>query len=609
MKKLVSVILAVCFIFTSVSAFALTGDEIFKEYTNCDAHMKMSLRLEQYPEMLLDELQDDFVDIKKLIDGLNDTGYEADVKLNSNEDFTKMTMAANTNFSLPLVFNDKLKIGVDASMDMWLDMDISDFSNLKYKVIYLTPASNKYIYIDNAFEFAKFDEFQYEEMKKAFDFAVDKDFRDRINEIIKKNSKLDVSLDKITMTIDAHGIKNTVADFLELLWEKEILKGVDTVKLAEIKAMVLAFPVEEDTLITTECTFKNGEISFEKSRMDICLDINKINEYVNKLSNTEPESVIDGDARVKFSFDIECVYNSVNKPVEITLPELTDANSINIAKMNQYQPGEYVPDEFCHDKIYRINFNSGEETDIQNVRIPAENVFGDLGMYDYAYNCTQVDSLEIKKGWWKDDISIKEDSSEFIRNGETIPLSVPFDTFEEGFTISQIEEIFGLKYGGIASYDYEYDEVRIFFDNPDYVAPVYEFKEQPNTINTWRAVAINKEGYTGYRKSDIMFDFKEVIEGFAVEESDVVNANGNINFRFYNRYITFTPGSNVIIVDGKEIAIDKPVEEIEGGFLVSCDFVEKAFDCTLEFVHFDSTDEGEESWFRFRNNSFVHIDW
>ena len=103
MKKLVSVILAVCFIFTSVSAFALTGDEIFKEYTNCDAHMKMSLRLEQYPEMLLDELQDDFVDIKKLIDGLNDTGYEADVKLNSNEDFTKMTVGANADFSLPLV--------------------------------------------------------------------------------------------------------------------------------------------------------------------------------------------------------------------------------------------------------------------------------------------------------------------------------------------------------------------------------------------------------------------------------------------------------------------------------------------------------------------------
>lgn len=610
MKKVFAVVLTFCLIFSSVSAFALTGDEIFKEYTNYDAHLKMSMKLEQYPQALVDEFQDDFFDIKKFIEGFNDTGYEADVKLNANEDFTKMTANANADLSFPLMFNDRLEIGVNASTNMWLDMDVSDFSNLKYKVIYLTPASNKYMYIDNAFEFAKFDEYQYEELKKAFDFAVDKGFRDKINEIIKKNSKLDVSSDKITLTVDAKGIKSIVADFLELLWEKEILKGVDTVKLAEIKAMVLAFPVEEDTVITTECTYKNGEISFEKSHMDICLDINKINEYVNKLSNVESEIVIDGDARVKLSFDVECVYNSVNKPLEITLPDLTDENSIDLTEMGQYQADEYIPEEFHHDKWYNIHFDMSEEDgDIHNVKIPGKNVLNGLGMYGYSYEISKQDLLDIKKGWWKDDISIKENSSEFIRNGETIPLSVPFNTFEEGFTIAQIEEIFRLKYDRVLSYDYEYGEIEISFENPDFVAPVYEIKERPNTIETWRSVTVQNDGYTGYKKSDIKLDFKKVIEGFAIEESDVVNANGNINFRFYNRYITFTPGSNVIIVDGEEVTIDKPVEEIEGGFLVSCDFVEKAFNCTLESVYFISIDEREVSRFKFTNNSFVHIDW
>lgn len=610
MKKAITFILMICFMITSVSAFALTGEEIFEEYTNYDAQVKMSLRLEEFPEQLLDSLNNDFVDVKVLLDGLMSTGYQADVKVNSSDDFKKMTMYMNTDFSVPLNFNERLKVGVDASADMWIDMDLRDVSDLKYKIVYLTPVNKKYMYIDNVFEFPKSDEQMYEEMKKVFDFASDKDFRDKAKSIVKKNSKITVSGNRISVITDASGIKNLIADFMDLLMEKEILKGVDTVSLAGIKAMILAFPLDKETMINAEYTYKNGELSLSKSTIDVCFDVNEVTAYTNKLSGMEETEKIDGESRVKFGYDIECVYNSVNKPVEITVPELTLQNSIDITKMmNQGYTDEYVPEEFNHSRSYTVSFYADNTEDIKNLKIPAEYVFDGLEMYRYSYELEKADSLNIKKGWWKDDITIKENSAQVILGEKTIELSEPFTTFEEGFTIAQIEEIFNLRYDGVRSYNYEYGEFDIVFDNPDYVPPVYETEEHRNTIDSWRYVYVDSQGNTGYNKEKIILDFKDVIKGFAVEENAVVNANGNINFNFYNRYITFTPGSNVIIVNGKEIPINIPVAEVDGRYLVSCDFVEKAFNCSLRRIVFNTVEEGEVSILCFANNSYVYFDW
>ena len=149
----------------------------------------------------------------------------------------------------------------------------------------------------------------------------------------------------------------------------------------------------------------------------------------------------------------------------------------------------------------------------------------------------------------------------------------------------------------------------ITFKNPDYVPYVYNKPYIPNTIDSWISVSVIVPEYVGHNKDAMMIDFRKVTEAFAVEESSVVNANGSINFNFYNRYITFTPGSDVIVVNGESIKIDKPVEEIEGSFKVSCDFVEKAFNCRLVRMFFDSYVSEVQSTLAFDNNSYMHIDW
>lgn len=164
MKKILAGILAGGMIFQA-TAFADNLTEVAElmaaEYTSATVNFEMAFTLNK-PMEFLGKMQDyydedsyfymgsDAADYQMLAESLFNSTANATVKVNASDDYKKIDMQMQGEFTLPMQINESWKLSNDMKFGMWMGMDFSSPEDFKYEMTMKMPFSRKYIHFDYA---------------------------------------------------------------------------------------------------------------------------------------------------------------------------------------------------------------------------------------------------------------------------------------------------------------------------------------------------------------------------------------------------------------------------------------------------------------------------
>lgn len=599
MKKFFALFVCICVFMSSVSVYALSSEDLLREYNSMEIKASSSLRLNQ-PLKVLDNLSYDDGATRGIMEGLLSSSSEDTCRFSLSEDNKKFSMYLESTDFIPINIGENLKLDIKTKSKLWIQGDFSDSQAPVIKFVMLMPTEKKYLYVDNIFEWDEIkdeDDPVFNVIKAIAIKLTDKEFRKAVKEIVLNNSTVTTMRKYIEIVVSGEQIKTIICQIADNLYKSGAFKGVDDAVLEKVKSDIMAFPLGDNTAVKCKYVFENDMIKSSETHIDIELDVMNLTSYGDMMMGVNNPVIMLGkeeDRVISFGISIKCDYTNVNGDTVIEMPLLTEENSRDLTK-NQYS--EWIP-EFYEHPTYYIKSDTYSDNQ-EDIRFKIEDITESIGMFYFDDEMVKNGSVTIEKGWWRDKLVIKENCDHILLGEAQVNLSEPVGDFEQGLSVKQIEEIFGLKYEGMSEYDYMESEANYRFSNPLYVEPEYD-----GYTNEWYACCVNAEGRLPVEKEKMELDFNSVTEGFAIEETSLVNANGNIQFMFYDKTITFTPGSDKVIVNGDIVNLDKAVRESDGKYIVGCDFVEKVFNCRLEWLSYD----GETTILRFENNNTSN-DW
>lgn len=328
-KKLLSALVAAGMTLCSVSAFAspkddfieLSGQEVTKAAFTYDFGFQM--------DEPLSATLDPNGEMSAVLDGLQFHTYG---KMDMSDDYKQMKM--EMTMDMPEIVS--AVPDAPESMDMWIDMDLSDTENPKMMVILEDPISGQYGYMDYT---------AIDGMLESYASIFD------VNKIQQMNQQLMESVDlpeeafaetdngyTLTMTGEQlmdgmEAMMQVMSGYIMSAFSAPALQGgADpaefTAAAAQLKetlsgvqlfgdpALVLEYQVDENKLPTA----MNMVLSIDTNITDIAVAFGASAENLPARE----------DANLKMSFTASMAFTNVGEEQNIVIPELTEENSINL---------------------------------------------------------------------------------------------------------------------------------------------------------------------------------------------------------------------------------------------------------------------------------------
>ncbi len=336
MKKLISILLILIFVFSTVITLANNSeDEILdilftSNYLSGQVDATMVLKANAPLPKIIDN---DGMQTKML----SNLKYKYDIKFNMSEDKKKMELEMDMNMIIPE--SDPMDI------KYWIDLDFSNETEPVFKMIMKTPEDDRYMYMDyintngdsesipnieNILDMDKINQINEEFINNIDKSKIITDYKDkRYKVVLDENTIKDLyknlilSMSDIFSNIQTfnpitfnagtnnNGLSNT--DFEQTIID--FFDKIKNVQLFDKDAVVIEVEIDDDNLI------KN-----QKMTINIKTNIAKVMQAFNAPSLIIPKE----DSDIDISFIMDMNYSNVNEEVDIILPELTEDNSINM---------------------------------------------------------------------------------------------------------------------------------------------------------------------------------------------------------------------------------------------------------------------------------------
>lgn len=408
MKRLLAFMLAVLMIFTC--AYADNGGSArYEKYK-----ISLSAKLNKPIMMFGNDEGSSFG--KTMLNGIFDSKFDIEISANSPDGMLETEVFANLVWSIPVEFSKALKLTASGNSNFWLDMNLNEISDGKYLFIMENPFdTEKYIYGD----LLKDNDFGdvFENVTTSKDLS---EVSDEVKQIIKDNCTIKAFMNKKTVEITDEQLKNIITEFVD----------GEYIKLPE-ESSVVADRLKNVTLlgkdgIKAEITEKSGGVK----NYDISANI-AFNAYDLSVNLFDDDSVgYDREnSDVDFTVFLKCEKQTLNKPVEIKFPELTEENSTDFdnpfpsdhdRRYDEYEE-RWIPDEF----YINISVENSAENFGGVDYFPVRSVFDEMNLYDdVVVNDGEIScSNEYSSGYKS--VKFKEFSKTVILDGKSYEMPLP----------------------------------------------------------------------------------------------------------------------------------------------------------------------------------------
>lgn len=371
MKRLVSIILAMVFAFSFVTANAEVPKFLTETYTNYTGEYSLSLSFESSDDIiaLLEEMEmpdevNNFVDLKTLLKSL--LSYDAKMLLQADmsDDFKKIDLGLTADTLYKVDINKNLNVAADMKMGMWMKIDLNA-ENPVFEVVYSHPMLNKYMKI-NVFEMAA-DEAEKAEILRVLNGIFNKEYITAIQEtsvsLLEQYADIKMSGAACTVKIDNEGftamldeLVPVIADMTSKMMMAAEPGYTDEVYMDETFGGIPSFAglkILGDGGMTCKYSLLSGKIS--KAEMSVDLDID-ISDLFTCFTGEEWEYESKGNLAFEMGATIKVSNLGRTK---VNFPVLTDENSFDIMEM---MPETHGPEGEEHEKQYP-NFYAGDSVD------------------------------------------------------------------------------------------------------------------------------------------------------------------------------------------------------------------------------------------------------
>ncbi len=385
MKKFIALLIVAMLL---IPQTVLGADLSSLNYTmnNATAKYEMSFKFNK-PLEIISSLEDygylgeisDFIDLKALLENLSTASIKGEVKLDASEDFKKIKMYSQASENTSLTFNENLNIYAESSAAVWMDMDFSDLSNPKLKMITKSPFIRKYVVLDTADYDTSFMDLS--QISALFS----KETLEAINKtalnILEKHAKILYANGKYTIKLDDAGFKGYVKDLISYAIPFTGLSADESAELMQAVSYLDKISILGKDGLSMIYVLSGRKISLAETKLHISLNIYDI---LNTAQTEIPEFLTKENSYIDFTLSAKEKYSDIGS-TKVTLPVLTDENT--------YQPYSYegyYPEEYEYELPYSL-WGTTESIIIENDKyyLPLRSLFAENfeeGRYSLSYN-------------------------------------------------------------------------------------------------------------------------------------------------------------------------------------------------------------------------------
>ena len=606
MKKILSFLIVVAFIFSGLTAHAQIPEALTKSYNNYTADYSLSFQLEnadQIVDLIKESIPDEgllkVLDLNSVFSSLLSLDATANIKANISDDYKKMQLSATTDYFYDVTTGENMVVSLKATAGTWLNMDISAPEPV-FELIHTYPYSNKYIRQNILEECTEGEKAQ---IVTILNLVLNKEFIDSINsttiQLLEKHAKTTVAGNTCTIELDNEGLIALIEDFIAVFGAKMsalmpffteaasigIIGGADGPTAiyttedteAELPPEALFPSLEGVQLLGKEgivCKYTLTCNHPSKAEMDVDISIN-----LSELLGDEWES----DKPLNIDFSVRYDTNMSNfGTTKVDFPVLTEENSVNYNELFDFSSPAYVGD-------YPMNYVWFETN---RILLP-DNLY----YLPLRQTMTEAYGDEITIGYQDGKITLQ---SPWFTEFETLTFyenSTRALIDEKEITISPILEQDGTAYISWAVLEelFDWSGLSITHDmrNETYSIDFYTYDinhyEAPETSYPYYYAAA-KPTEVPVIDGKYYVPLRELIYDAYADQATIEYADGVITLQSQwfpgFKKLTLYEDSTTAYKDETEITVDRVIVK-DGVTYVSYKFFEDIFDWTLDGISHD----------------------
>lgn len=611
MKKIISMMVVICMLMCSVTAFADTDvlfDVMCTRFLSADSHTEYSIELDSPLSFISALTDEDYetlspVDFQQLAESTMDFTEVISTSACVSEDFNMMKFALESEMEVPLRFNDNLTADIWAKVGVWLDMDVSDINKPELDIILKIPFSAKYIVLEygdlaeNGVDAEKIRD----TVRRYGDTEFAKDFNQKVIQLVKDNSDIkEVRKNKeYVISIDDAGAKKVFAGMFDLSYE--IMKENNDPNLYQFEEILPQITEYAEKFNDIQLLGKDGfktKIIIDKGKPVSCEAVLDINANIYDIMEAFETDMSDFDRQdwvLDLTIRTNTAYSSVNEVKDVHMPQINEDNSFNPARIFSYED----------DTAFTILTQYPLDTDKDKLMIPLRDCMTGVGLYNYSVADGAVTINAEREKYGFENAVFTVGSDKLIIDGEEYDLFLPVEKNENGLIIVPAEavEILTDSYLDAVDFSFEIGVYTLYFlRNPHILEDVEavgmqdeyydEYTDEYYEDNSYsyyhyfdfegRPVQKNNVYYIPARELFITMGYP--VDGMSFENGRFTIKNADGEPQEFNELI-LCENSPIVYKNGVEISLSNPVREIDGKMFVPEDLFEK-IDCSLSYVEY-----------------------
>lgn len=457
MKKLISMVLALLLMLPSFTAFAAADGGVLNALFNTKyTSGELDYTITVHPNVPLPAFIDPDGSQTKMLSGMN---YTYRIKYHASEDQRKMQAEMDMTAVIPMM--------KPMTMKYWIDMDLSDMENPVYKIITKTPDADKYMVMD----YAKNPIFPLAKMGPAYQESLKGANNEWMKNIDLSKLKMDYKDGKYVVILEEKMVKDLcksiavemskymaqfVTGFTKALGspassigiigaadgptsvftasspssENEDAAGLETIKAEYEKAVTEFFEkLEPIQLFDKDAVVLETQMDGQNKIKTLKLSVNvKTNlAELMELAGGADAAVTKENSNLNVSLVLDFAYSKINEPIDITFPQLTDENSVDLFGSIPTRP---VIDTSKIDVVVDgkfVRFDAAPVMQKDKVLVPLREFVNALGISDEDV-LLEDGRISITSG--NTLVNLTVGSTTATVNGKAVSLDVPVTVYE-----------------------------------------------------------------------------------------------------------------------------------------------------------------------------------
>lgn len=468
MKKLLAGLAAGAMIFQT-SAFADTLTEaveiLSSQYTSASINFETKLTLNKPMDFLgaMQKAEEEGlyyyehpVDYQMLCEGLFDSEYQMEMKVDASPDYKKMDIEIQGDISLPAKINENWTMTNDAKFGIWYAMDFTDAQNFKYEMTIKHPFSRKYMHMDLAKQIGSPEIFT---QNPILSEEIMNELREKSKEImedsLRESADIEKEGSKYIISFDNNGFIGFLEKYLTGVFEitNDIIEKTDA-GLAEkaivpeadsdyIAAGLGEFNEYLEKLKSVNILGKKGFVIKIDTALGVISDMNvlcdidlNIYDLLALFEADIPEYITKDNSSIAFTAEFGYKYSDIDN-TEVTFPELTEDNCNYMYTDEDYEQDDWIDDYYTGQEYFWGSANGYSlrglnSTPYLSFRELADRYVREASMA--GYSAAQIE--------WKDRMVIINDIQNLLPFDNITLNTVTDEAFKDGIKIELPESVY-----------------------------------------------------------------------------------------------------------------------------------------------------------------------